>query len=387
MNHSLIVLRHLLDDPVFAAYLNYVKSGCEEDFAVFVNLLFSAKAEQNFAAYVSDKIVFDENVFSVSCAKKEEPSPFVTRAFLRDLSLINDLLYGNALRSDLYEIKGIDTLLTGNWGNETTLKLLQEFYAQYGYGQFIRNKAFRFEQNELRPVTSPSKIQLSDLKGYETEKKAVSDNIESFLSDLPFSNMLLYGDRGTGKSSTIHAMLNKYYPRGLRVVELAKEHLTDLTALKDKLSDIPLKFIVFIDDLALNDCDEKFSVLKAALEGSVSGHAENTMIVATSNRRHIIKESFSDREEAVHRNDQLQEQLSLSDRFGITVLFSTTGKSEYLDIVRRLAADRALSCPPERLDMLAERWALVKGGRSPRRAKQFVDLAYACEQKGLDITF
>lgn len=387
MEHSLIILRNLLEDPLFSAYLRYLESAEEEDFALFLHQLFEAHAEENFAQYVCDKIVFDENVFSVSCANHKTPSPYVVKAYTRDLKLVNDLIYRNPVPSDLFDVKTIDELFTGNWGNETTVKLLAEFYAQYGYGQYIRFKAFRFENFTLSPVSSLSKICLSDLKGYETEKKAVGDNIESFLAGLPFSNMLLYGDRGTGKSSTIHAMLNKYYPKGLRIVELDKEHLTDLTALKNLLADIPLKFILFIDDLALNDCDERFSALKSALEGSAAGHAENIMIVATSNRRHIIKESFSDRDDCVHRSDQLEEQLSLSDRFGITVLFSTTGKTEYLYIVTELAKDRGVACPTEALCSLAERWALVKGGRSPRRAKQLIDLVYACEQKGTPIEF
>ena len=198
--------------------------------------------------------------------------------------------------------------------------------------------------------------------------------------------MLLYGDRGTGKSSTVHAMLNRYFESGLRIVELNKENMLDLPKLRQILSSNPLRFIIFIDDLSLNEGDDKISGLKAALEGSVAGKTDNTMIVATSNRRHIVKESLSDRENSVHVNDSLQEQLSLSDRFGITVLFSSTGKAEYLSIVAGLCADYKIEYN-EHIADLAERWALSKGGRSPRRARQFADLALSCIKKHEEIGF
>ena len=181
-------------------------------------------------------------------------------------------------------------------------------------------------------------------------------------------------------------MLNKYWKDGLRIIELNKDNMLDLPKIRQKVTDNPLKFIIFIDDLSLNESDDKISGLKAALEGSVSGNTENTMIVATSNRRHIVKENFSDRENSVHVNDSLQEQLSLSDRFGITVLFSSTDKAHYVDIVKELLTDEGIE-PDEKMLALAERWALVKGGRSPRRARQFVDLAVSCIKLGKEIEF
>jgi hypothetical protein len=157
--------------------------------------------------------------------------------------------------------------------------------------------------------------------------------------------------------------------------------------IKQLIANNPLKFIIFIDDLSLGEYDDKVSTLKASLEGSVSSGADNAMIVATSNRRHIVKESFNDRENSVHPSDSMDEQLSLSDRFGLTVNFSTTDKAEYLSIITQLAADRHLTTNNDKLAALAERWALVKGGRSPRRAKQFIDLVYSCEKRGTEIEF
>ncbi len=198
--------------------------------------------------------------------------------------------------------------------------------------------------------------------------------------------MLLYGDRGTGKSSTVHAMLNAYCDKGLRLVELDKNDLPSIKKIKQQLAPLPLRFIIFIDDLTLDEQDERTSALKSAVEGSVV-YAENVMIVATSNRRHVVKESFSDRDNSVHPADSIEEQLSLSDRFGLTVMFSSTDKASYLSIVRQLAEDCNLSILPEQLETLAERWAILNGGRSPRRAKQFVDFVYACEHSGRAIEF
>lgn len=197
--------------------------------------------------------------------------------------------------------------------------------------------------------------------------------------------MLLYGDKGTGKSSTIHAMLNKYAERGLRAVEIPKEQIREINALKETLASLPFKFMIFIDDLSLEEHDEKVASLKASLEGSMNEKSANVMIAATSNRRHILKENFSDRDNSVHASDTMAEQLSLSDRFGLTVLFSSTGKAEYLSIVRQLSKDRDIGTADEELCSLAERWALSKGGRSPRRAKQFVDYLYACKMKNSEV--
>ncbi|MDE5766868.1 MAG: ATP-binding protein, partial [Clostridia bacterium] len=207
-----------------------------------------------------------------------------------------------------------------------------------------------------------------------------------FIDGLPYSHMLLYGDRGTGKSSTIHAMLNRYCDNGLRLIEVEKDNLKDIKKIKQQVADLPLKFIIFIDDLALSEQDEKNSLLKSAIEGSLL-NGKNVMIVATSNRRHVIKESFSDRENSVHPADSIEEQLSLSDRFGLTVMFSSTDKASYLSIVRQLAKDYRLTTSDKSLEALAERWAIINGGRSPRRAKQFIDYVYACEQSKREIDF
>ena len=388
---SLTVLRGLLDDDLFEA-LYAAKENSDERYACslygdFLNTLYSKGAETDLTAYVCNAILYDENAFSMCCANGKTPSPFMAKAYLRDIKLILDYIAEPACGQDEFLAVGKPTpLFDLSLGNEAFIARIKKFYKKYGCGMFIKYRAFGYENDELVPVENPSPITLAELKGYEQEKSAIDSNIVSFLKGLPYGNMLLYGDRGTGKSSTIHAMLNKYWSRGLRIVELNKENMLDLPKIRQRLIDNPLKFIIFIDDLSLNESDDKISGLKAALEGSVAGNTSNTMIVATSNRRHIVKENFSDRENSVHVNDSLQEQLSLSDRFGITVLFSSTDKAQYLEIVKKLADDEGLQADDE-LIALAERWALVKGGRSPRRARQFVDLAVSCRKRHAKIDF
>lgn len=382
---SLTVLRSILQDRVFGAFIAAKENADEERTAEFINEVLAAGAENNFTAYVCDRILMDENIFSVCCAADKTPSDYLKNAYLRDIKVIlsyiadytndNPALFGTGCAVQPFDREGQQLYIQ-----------LKKFYKKYGCGQFIKYRAFGFENGELVPVKNPPEITLDDLKGYKNEKNTIDRNIVNFLRGLPYGNMLLYGDRGTGKSSTIHAMLNKYWKNGLRIVELNKENMLDLPKVRQAIMENPLKFIIFIDDLSLNENDDKISGLKAALEGSVSGKTANTMIVATSNRRHIVKENFSDRENSVHFNDSMQEQLSLSDRFGITVMFSSTDKAQYLEIVRSLAADLGLEADAE-LEALAERWALVKGGRSPRRAKQFVELALSCKKCGIEIDF
>ena len=259
---------------------------------------------------------------------------------------------------------------------------LIEYHKRNGYGKFAKHIAFTWRNGELCPVTSIDPITLDDLKNYEVQRQKVVDNTESFVTGHPANNVLLYGDRGTGKSSTVHALLNEYHNRGLRMIEIPKSTVSELTLIREAIADAPLKFIIYIDDLSFDSNDSSFSELKAALEGSLSGKQANTLIYATSNRRHLIKESFSDRQNEMNLNDIMQEQLSLSDRFGLSITFINPNKAEYLDIVKKIAADRGLNADEEKLCFKAEQWATRRGGRSPRCAKQFIDFAESCINRG-----
>ena len=232
---------------------------------------------------------------------------------------------------------------------------------------------FRIEDEEIVPVDSADEISLSSFVGYENERKTVEENTLALLDGKDAVNVLLCGDAGTGKSSTVKALVNNYAYRGLRLIEVRKDQLFSLSHIMGKISGNPLKFIIFIDDLSFNKNDDCFSMLKAALEGSASAKAENALIYATSNRRHIVKESFSDRGgDDIHRNDTVQELLSLSDRFGLTVYFQKPNKILYLDIVHALAKRKGVDMDEKELDIKAEAFALSKGSRSPRVAEQFI---------------
>ncbi len=244
----------------------------------------------------------------------------------------------------------------------------------YGYGIFASHAMFRINKdNNIRPIGSADPVAMGNFVGYEAERAKVLSNTEAFLAGRPAANVLLYGDAGTGKSSTVKAIVNSLFDRGLRLIELRRDQLLLLPRVMEEISRNPLKFIIFIDDLTFQSGDDRFGMLKATLEGSASAKAKNAVIYATSNRRHIIRESFSEREGSdVHRNDTVQETLSLSERFGLSVLFAKPDKALYLDIVCRLAARAGLKRDPDELARAAEEFALRRGYRSARCAEQFV---------------
>ena len=390
---KLILLRGVMQDEAVSHFAQAVAEDEIDHYAQAYALLLRENMQNNFADYLAHILVRDDNLFARRAfAGKADAA--VQAAFVHDLQLFIELA---EKADDLPErlekevTAGFPKIKKGKAGIlhagkiKQTVRTLAAYYRKNGYGIFIGNKAFTYENGALLPVRNTSNITLADLKDYEDEKRAVGGNIVSFIGGLPYSNMLLYGDKGTGKSSTIHAMLNEYAEQGLRAVELPKERVTEINEVKDLLCTLPFHFLIFIDDLSLEENDGKVTALKAGLEGSMNEKSSNVMIVATSNRRHILKENFSDRENSVHARDTMEEQLSLSDRFGLTVCFSSTGKKEYLSIVRQLAADAGIPLPEEELFALAERWAISKGGRSPRRAKQFVDYASACTAKNIEI--
>jgi hypothetical protein len=272
--------------------------------------------------------------------------------------------------------------LSKNWDSQ--IDELIAFYQTNGYGDWAKYSAFTWRDKNLIPITSVSGIRLNDLKNYELQRKKVVDNTISFIEGLPANNVLLYGDRGTGKSSTIHAILNEYKSKGLRMIEISKGDISDLTMIREKISDSPMKFIIFIDDLSFDSHEDSFGELKAALEGSLSGRQSNTIIYATSNRRHLIKENFSDRENDVNRSDTLQEELSLSDRFGLSITFMNPDKKDYLDITEKIAIDRGLDVDMDKFLEAAEQFARKRGGRSPRCARQFIDYVEGCIKRGIE---
>ena len=251
-----------------------------------------------------------------------------------------------------------------------------------GYGMFAKHHVFTVENGQLVPVKYPDPQRLSELPGYEKEREKVIANTRALLAGMPANNVLLYGDAGTGKSSAVKAIANEFAPDGLRLVEVKKNQLYQIPDLMDRLAANPLKFILFIDDLSFTANDDNFAALKAILEGSVGGRAKNIAVYATSNRRHLIKETLTDRTgDDIHEADTRQELMSLSARFGLTVTFQRPEKARFETILAELAKQHGIDMPMDQLLVKAEAFAIRAGGRSPRVAKQFIEQCEAGVQK------
>lgn len=247
--------------------------------------------------------------------------------------------------------------------------------ATRGFGIFAKYRAFKVNDGKLLPVKNADQQTIDQLYGYARERNQVLENTRALAEGKPASNVLLYGDAGTGKSSTIKACANAFYDQGVRLVEFDKSQLSDIPIIIDQLCDNPLKFIFYIDDLSFGQNDDAFCYLKGILEGNVTSYSKNIAIYATSNRRHLIKESMDDRLGTdLHLNDTLQETMSLSARFGLTITFSKPEKDLYLEIVKSLAQEYGVEMEKNELYRKAEAFAIRSNGRSPRTAKQFIQL-------------
>ena len=255
---------------------------------------------------------------------------------------------------------------------------LIEFHQENGTGRCAAYSAFVWErydnehEGSLREVVEPDPVRLSDLVGYELQKEEIVANTKHFLNGLPANNLLLYGARGTGKSSTVKAILNEYYKDGLRLIEVDKDQLKDFTRIIRLLKDKNQKFIIFVDDLVFDENEDSYSALKTILEGRIENRPSNILIYATTNRRHLVQEKFSDRDE-VNSKDTMEEKLSLADRFGITISFFTPDQKEFLKIVDGIVENRGIEIEKDTLHREALKWEKWHNGRSPRSATQFID--------------
>lgn len=263
------------------------------------------------------------------------------------------------------------------------------FYRDYGVGMFGLNKAFRFTNEggklEFIPINNLDKVVLDDLTGYEIQKKKLVDNTEAFVSGRACNNCLLFGDAGTGKSTSIKAILNQYYDRGLRMIEIYKHQFQNLSAIISHIKNRNYRFIIYMDDLSFEEFEIEYKFLKAVIEGGMETKPDNVLIYATSNRRHLIRETWSDRsdrDEELHRSDTMQEKLSLVARFGITINYSKPSQKEYFDIVCNLAKKYPeITMSRQELCAEANKWELSHGGVSGRTAQQFINhLAGIVEQ-------
>lgn len=267
-----------------------------------------------------------------------------------------------------------------DWG--ALIEDLAAYYRACGTGLFAKYKAFRWQAGELKGIAVPDTVTLEALCGYESQKQQLMKNTEFLLAGYPALNILLYGSRGSGKSSLVKALLNEYGNRSLRSIEVPKSELQDLPEIVERLRDLPQKFIIFVDDLSFGEDDEVFKALKVVLEGSMTARPANVVVYATSNRRHLVREFFADRPrpkdaDEVQSWDTVQEKLSFSDRFGLTLTFEPADQDTYLSIVRHLAALARIDLPDAELDYRALQWATRHNGRSGRTARQFIDFLRA----------
>ena len=372
---SLAIFRALLSDPVMDGLLKFLDSGDIGDYAAFVSSLYDT-GKRTLAGYVQSIVSVDENAYIRMIAKGATPWAEMEENVWQELAILQEVadLTPEALAAIMAEPGYLPKFGVKKLDLAESYRERCENIHRYGYGIYAKHHMFYVNEGKIVPVLHPDTTRLDDLVDYQREKQIILANTMALLEGRPAANVLLTGDAGTGKSSTIKAVVNELHHMGLRILEVRKEQLHQIPEILDHLSHNPLKFILFIDDLSFQKGDDNFSALKAILEGSVSAKAKNIAIYATSNRRHLVKETFSDRQgDDVHRNDTMQEIISLSERFGLQVTFQKPNKATYLGIVRHLAANAGITMAETELDMKAEQFALNRGGRSARAAKQFVD--------------
>lgn len=359
--------------------------------------------------YLTFLLANDENAYSTSCEIVGEPEGSINQIAMHDLKIFKELfdydfaeletvlgtqvfdilkdykntssgskVFNKRIRNRICELsKALELSETVEQFKEK----LTQFYKEFGVGKLGLHKAFRIEHPEngevnIVPITKIAHVHLDDLVGYEIAKKKLIDNTDAFVNGKRANNCLLYGDAGTGKSSSIKAILNQYYDQGLRMIEVYKHQFKDLNDVIAQIKNRNYKFIIYMDDLSFEEFEIEYKYLKAVIEGGLEKKPDNVLIYATSNRRHLIRETFrdkSDRDEELHTNDTVQEKLSLVARFGVTIYYGSPDKKEFQTIVKALAQQNGIEMPEEQLLLEANKWELAHGGLSGRTAQQFVD--------------
>ncbi|HHU75179.1 MAG TPA: ATP-binding protein [Clostridiales bacterium] len=372
------------------------------------NYGFNKNLWHNYLAYL---LATSENPFSISCervgAKEGTVNLFAKNDFWifkelfdYDFSPIEKMLdincfsiisnyksikksVGRYNKSVSEKVRILSDSIENAKDEEEIFQIVTDFYKNYGVGTFGLNKAFGISKEEgkleIFPITNTQEVKLADLVGYEIQKKKLIDNTRAFVEGRKANNVLLFGDSGTGKSTAVKAILNEYYQDGLRMIEIYKHQFEDLSAVIAKIKNRNYKFVILMDDLSFEEFEIEYKYLKAIIEGGLETKPDNVLIYATSNRRHLIRETWNDRSdmektEEIHRFDTVQEKLSLVARFGITINFSAPSKKEFNEIVKVLAQKHGIThFSEEELILEANRWELAHGGMSGRTAQQFIN--------------
>lgn len=366
---------------------------------------FAGNIWHNFLTFL---LVSNENAYSRACEIRGEAKGSISRAAYHDFVILKELFSFDLHKLETaLHVEGVDLIenferaedngrlfnqrirnricelsvhLEEAGDAEAFQKAVTDFYRDFGVGKLGLHKAFRIEHTkrgaEIVPITNIAHVRLDDLVGYEIAKKKLVDNTEAFVEGKRANNCLLFGDAGTGKSSSIKAIANQYYEKGLRLIEIYKHQFQDLNDVIAQIKNRNYKFIIYMDDLSFEDFEIEYKYLKAVIEGGLEKKPDNILIYATSNRRHLIREKFSDKAQLsddLHNNDTVQEKLSLAARFGVQIYYGAPDKKEFGEIVKTLARTHQVPMGEEELLKEANKWELNHGGRSGRTAQQFID--------------
>lgn len=401
--NDLIVFDPLFNDKEIAECFklyDQIMAGNLENSNKFVSVLIKLAEKYNlyddlFNSLLTNLLINNENSFTLALERKKEIAQNLKAVVMSDLETIfmmfntdfkmlskmqQDLISSftpskPVINQELFDIsKTLQNNLTVCKDVESFYNVLKTFFLTYGVGKFGLNKAFRYENDQISPIIHIGNGRLDQLIGYESQKEKLTQNTEAFLAGKKANNVLLYGDSGTGKSSSIKALLNEYYKDGLRMVEVYKHQFINLPSIIQELQSRNYKFVLFMDDLSFEEFEIEYKYLKAVIEGGLEKKPDNILIYATSNRRHLVKQTWSDRQDQdeVNVNDAKQEKTSLSSRFGVKILFMHPDRQNYLDIIDGLAEQYGLDMDQEELHQKALTWEIRHGGFSGRTAKQFI---------------
>ncbi|MCI5868557.1 MAG: ATP-binding protein [Dorea sp.] len=372
-----IAVSHGFEGDLWHNYLTYLMASHENAYSTSCEIVGPVEGSINQVA-LHDFEIFKE-LFDYDFSAMEEKMGVDCLSMLHDYQGTSG--HGKVFNQRIRDrICGLSRSLAESGSAETFKDTMTQFYKEFGVGKLGLHKAFRVEHledgAEIIPITKIAHVKLDDLVGYENAKKKLIDNTEAFVKGRKANNCLLFGDAGTGKSSSIKAILNQYYDQGLRMIEVYKHQFQDLNDVIAQIKNRNYKFIIYMDDLSFEEFEIEYKYLKAVIEGGLERKPDNVLIYATSNRRHLIRETFrdkEDRDEELHTNDTVQEKLSLVARFGVTIYFGKPDKKEFQEIVRQLAKKNKIEMPEDELLLEANKWELSHGGLSGRTAQQFID--------------
>lgn len=410
--NKLMLYRDIKYNTLFEGICRLAGGTYQEDWQSTVGSLVSMAEAHGFSGniwncFLSHVIANNENVFSCACEIRGYADGSINdfarmdfavfrQLFNCDMSYLDNLYHtkifslignysvaegaGQVFNREVRDsIVRLASDLSGAADDEAFFLSVVKFYKEIGVGKYGLHKAFSVMNRDgrvmINPITKTADNRLSDLVGYEQQKRKLIENTEAFVSGHPANNCLLFGDAGTGKSTSIKALLNEYYSRGLRLIELYKHQLKDLPEIIRQVKNRNYRFIIYMDDLSFEDYETDYKYLKAVIEGGLERKPENVLIYATSNRRHLVRENYSDKirsDDELHTADTVQEKLSLAYRFGVTIYFGKPDKRSFQQIVRTLAQRRGINMPDDELMLEANKWEIAHGGMTGRTAEQFI---------------